>query len=334
MLDMFDKRDLVSYEIMNFILYLLSRGGSFLAVDSYLQCFVNLVNIAPKSIEFQYKWLDKCFILLHNMTENNKKFSLDQLDELISVILYSQTCRKLFPLDLLKLLKISCFPIENLDECRTAYFGHWSALLTHNLTTEIEEVEAEAHRQDKGARGDLFRIEDETAVQQIWTLNLRDATLILSHNDSIAFTVLGDEKEATTLYNPVAFAQIVKQTGLIYEIYFFWPKEFVADPKLAWRVDKFTSITPFRRQLQALKMHCKEPSQLSRFLIKSWHETSQIELQMDYEKLNEHLRVNQSCGFIYLTQGNEAQTEAVKLAQSSPITLIHGPPGTGKTEGK
>ena len=334
LLDMFDKRDLVSYELMNFILYLLSRGCSFLAIDSYKQCFFNLINIAPKSIDFQHKWMDKCFILLHNMKENSKKFSLDQLDELINAILYSQTCRKLFPLDLLKLLKISCFPIENCDECGGAYFGHWSALLAHNLATEIEEVEAEAHRQEKGARGDLFRIEDETAVQQIWTLNMRDATLILGHNDSIAFTILNNQKEATTMYNPIAFAQIVKQTGLIYEIYFFWPKEFVPDPKQAWRVDKFTSITPFRRQMQALKMHCKEPTQLSRFLIKSWYETSQVELQTDYEKLKQNLAVNQSCEFIYLTEGNEAQTEAVKFAKSSPITLVHGPPGTGKTEGK
>jgi hypothetical protein len=333
-LQLFEKHSMISYEIMNLILYFLSKNCAFNHIDSYKQCFVNLVNISPKSIQFQRDWSDKCFILIENMKRNEKYFTIDHLDDLICEILFANVDRELFSSDLLNLIKVNCFKIENSNGYNGEYFSYWSSLLTLNLFTEIEESEKE--KSGRFAKGDLFRIEDEDS----WMLNLRDASLILNHTDSIAFTSLTDEKNCN--FDPIAFAQIVKQTGLIYEIVFIWPKETRQDSNKTWRVDKFPGFTSFKRQIDALKITFTQSNQLCHFLMKSWYETMKANnenslsiLEAEFKQMNErHLEKSESTfEFIYMKNGNDSQKQAVSQAKSNVLTLVHGPPGTGKTEG-
>jgi len=149
-----------------------------------------------------------------------------------------------------------------------------------------------------------------------------------------------DEKNCD--FDPIAFAQIVKQTGLIYEIVFIWPKEVRLDSNKTWRVDKFPGFTSFKRQIDALKITFAQANQLCHFLMKSWYETMNANnenslaiLEAEFRQMNErHLEKSESSfEFIFMKNGNDSQKQAVSQAKSNVLTLVHGPPGTGKTEG-
>ena len=330
-LKLFEKDSMISYEIMNLILYFLKKDCSFNNIDSYKQCFINLVNISPKSIQFQRDWLDKCFILLENMKIKEKCFTIDDLVDLICEILFANVCRELFPTDLLNLIKVNCFKIANTNGFNGEYFCYWSSLLAINLITEIEELENEmtSKNADRFVKGDLFKIDEE----DMWILNLRDGSFIFNHTDSIALTPITDGKICP--FNPIVFAQIVKQTGLIYDIFFIWPKEIKIDPNLVWRVDKFPGFTSFKRQLDALKANFEQSNPLSQFLMKSWFETmkcnnenSMLNLKAEFNQINKrNTEINNNENyfeFIYMKNGNDSQKRAVFLANSNVLTLVHG----------
>ncbi|CAF0708569.1 unnamed protein product [Brachionus calyciflorus] len=348
LINLYDNESFISYEIINLVIYLLSRGCFFQQLDSYKICFLYLIKLAPNSKEFQRQWLDKCFTLLESMKQNNMFFTINQIDDLICDILFSQAYSKDFTFDLLKLIKKGCFRIENdLNNFNINYFSYWLSLLTMDLLTCIEEVEDISKKKEIITKGDLFRIDEENNESNkhtLWKLNLNDSSLIFSQTDCISFTPLTNDCQSTK-YSPIAFANIVKQTGLIYDIYFIWPTGFIPDTKTVWRVDKFTGFIPFRRQIDSLKLQTNEANDLSQFLMKSWYHSIDsnsdnnsinLDIENDYNNLNrKSCNCNQKIGvneFFFLKEGNASQKEAVNLSQSNAISLIHGPPGTGKTE--
>lgn len=346
LINLFDVESFISYEIINLVIYLLSRGFFFQQVDSYKICFLHLIKLAPNSKEFQRQWLDKCHTLLENMKTNNIFFTFNQIDDLICDILFSQAYSKDFAFNILKLVQKGCFNIEN-DSDTFNYFSYWLSLLSINFLTCIEEVEEKSKKKEIITKGDLFSMdeeksENEKAKQILWKLNLRDSSLIFNQTDCISFTPSTNDCQST-IYSPIAFANIVKQTGQIYDIYFIWPIGFIPDTKIVWRVDKFTGFIPFRRQIDSLKLQCKEPNHLSQFIIKSWYESVKptnddnfkLDIANDYNSYNEKIcNFNQKFvnEFFFLKEGNDSQKEAVNFSVSNAITLIHGPPGTGKTE--
>lgn len=346
LLKLFDKKSFISYEIMNFVIYSLSRGGFFTNADSYKEYIIDLIKIAPNSTEFVKNWIEKCLIVFENMMVNNKLFNIDHVDYIINEIIFNPTCRKLFPNDLLKLIKLNKLPMtRDISEINIEYFCYWSSLLSMNLIVDIEELEYIAKQSDTFAKGNIFVSDNETE-KEIFLLNLIDSTLILNTKDTIAFTPIMDNLDQYTSYSPMAFGQVMKNKGLIYEFYFVWStKDFDVKRFLNWRIDRFVSLIPFRRQIDALKLACMENNvtPLCKYIIESWYETSKaineesvydvLEYKLNKLKLalNDKNCVNE---IKYLKEANDAQKQAILNSKNNAISLVHGPPGTGKTEGK
>lgn len=326
LLELVDRNLYLTYEILNYLIHLLSRGSYFNDLHDYMTLIKSLIYMTPKLFNSTQSMLEKWFISFDNMRRFKKLLDFSDIEDIFNTIIFCQSCRGEFAFELLSLFKIGYLPmLDTLKPIKCLYFCYWSSLLTIELINEIEDYESKSKQMFEIATGDVFKCTEKYGEQITWKINIRDATVNFISTDFMALTPLYDANSDEFNYNPQFFYQIIKQMGQIYQIIPIWPLDKEIDAKIVCRVDKFPSLVTYKRQIDALKNNCSLDfnNHLNEFIISNFHNPNQPGLK----SVDQIIHADNNMNLIYLKNGNDEQKHAIYLCNKNAISLIHGPPG-------
>ncbi len=229
----------------------------------------------------------------------------------------------------------------SLQQCGVQYTSYFAFRLLNNLLIEMAnpDLDVELSRM-KAYKPDSTNEDAQEEMDQKYTVGFSRTSAGLSgkitQGSYVTIKIIKKDKSQQV---PVAIGMIVKLSrhpaDILVEVEHPVPnclKRSAKFQKGHWQLGFVANITNYVRSLKALKIIVQNPSSIRICPTLIYSHTQCLHSECKAHKDNGILSTTVGkIGELDLEQVNKDQEEAVKGALYRTISLIHGPPGTGKT---